>query len=236
MAGGVWQILELGYIGTPYIRFFSVSQLISDGLLLSFLLFWPLVIFHMMRFAILQEDEAKEDTKGILSKLRIWVSLIIVFIFIIFFSKAYWNTFKDLSLETITLLDIIGIEVYIVVMLSLIPMVIKAVVKLIWPSFKFDINKLINYLQLPITLIAFGLLGSLIYIIPLFHRSFFKSSDFGNMKYLDCAVKTENKDLKSYHLLYFNDKYIFIQITLKSGEKMTEVKKFETFLTNPCGR
>ena len=38
--GGIWQILELGSLGTPYIRFFSVSQLVSDGLLVCYILLW----------------------------------------------------------------------------------------------------------------------------------------------------------------------------------------------------
>jgi hypothetical protein len=34
VAGGLWQLLELLSLGTPYIRFFSLTQLVPDGLLI----------------------------------------------------------------------------------------------------------------------------------------------------------------------------------------------------------
>ena len=35
--GGIWQLLELSSISTSFIRFFSISQLIPDGLLILFI-------------------------------------------------------------------------------------------------------------------------------------------------------------------------------------------------------
>lgn len=37
--GGIWQIMELAWLDTSYVRFFSLSQLASDGLLILFVIF-----------------------------------------------------------------------------------------------------------------------------------------------------------------------------------------------------
>lgn len=51
-----------------------------------------------------------------------------------------------------------------------------------------------------------------------------------NTKYLGC--KANNKNLKSYEVLYFNDKYIFVQVTDSALHKLIEVFKFEDFASN----
>ncbi|MBC9934413.1 hypothetical protein [Chitinophaga qingshengii] len=38
LLGGLWQVIELANIGTGYIRFFSVSQLVPDGILILFII------------------------------------------------------------------------------------------------------------------------------------------------------------------------------------------------------
>jgi hypothetical protein len=113
-------------------------------------------------------------------------------------------------------------------------MLYKTIVLLFKPGFKFNVDKIMEWLELPFMIAMFGLFFSLIYVIPILHRSFFKSDDFRNVKYLDCMLRKENNQLKSYSLQYFNDNYIFIQIIEKSGKEYTEVKKFETLLENSC--
>lgn len=38
LLGGIWQAIELWSLGMPYIRFFSTSQLIPDGLIIIFMI------------------------------------------------------------------------------------------------------------------------------------------------------------------------------------------------------
>lgn len=45
--GGIWQFLELYSIDTIYIRFFSITQLISDGLVILFVTL-PLLLFYYL--------------------------------------------------------------------------------------------------------------------------------------------------------------------------------------------
>jgi hypothetical protein len=67
--GGVWQILELSSLSISFVRFFSVTQLIADGLLILLIAFNIFVYFLMVKFMLrfvlsakLPEPEVKDDT------------------------------------------------------------------------------------------------------------------------------------------------------------------------------
>ncbi|MDC4826190.1 hypothetical protein NQ838_17905, partial [Acinetobacter baumannii] len=48
--GGLWQIIELFSIDLPYIRFFSINQMVPDGVLILFLLFYIFSICSLIRY------------------------------------------------------------------------------------------------------------------------------------------------------------------------------------------
>lgn len=238
VAGGLWQILELAWIGTPYIRFFSVTQLVSDGLLLSFIFFWTFLVFRLMYIAI-KSDIRKSEREHIRdndkpNRLKMIIAAIVYLSALIYMNYIFWRAFITLDGNSVSMFIIIAIEFYVVFTVTLAFVIYKIFILLVKPDFKFDFQKLISWLEIPLMIITFGLIFSLIYLVPLFHRSFFKSEDFRNIKYLDCMLRNENKELKSYYLQYFNDNYIFIRIIEKSGKEYTEVKKFEKLLENSC--
>jgi hypothetical protein len=61
--GGVWQIVELSRMGIPFIRFFSVSQLVSDGLLLIFIITWTYCIWKITTNSLVGQSEEKLKTE-----------------------------------------------------------------------------------------------------------------------------------------------------------------------------
>jgi len=75
--GGMWQIIELASIGTPFIRFFSASQLVSDGLLILFIFAWCYLMWKLTSWdskkqqEVLVEVETEQSTqKGIFLRIQ----------------------------------------------------------------------------------------------------------------------------------------------------------------------
>ena len=66
MLGGIWQLLELLNISPSFIRFFSVSQLIPDGLLILFIL---LIIYTFGKLALNWSLKKVENGYSIFSKI-----------------------------------------------------------------------------------------------------------------------------------------------------------------------
>ena len=80
MLGGIWQLLELLNISPSFIRFFSVSQLIPDGLLILFIL---LIIYTFGKLALNWSLKKVENGYSIFSK--IVVSILCLYYLVIFF-------------------------------------------------------------------------------------------------------------------------------------------------------
>ena len=54
LLGGLYQILNLLIlVGMPYVRYFSVSQVIPDGLLISIAIFWVYLVLKIILSLIL---------------------------------------------------------------------------------------------------------------------------------------------------------------------------------------
>ncbi|MDC4645939.1 hypothetical protein OHV73_19020, partial [Acinetobacter baumannii] len=88
--GGIWQLLELSNLGIPYIRFFSVTQLLPDGLVIIFMTL--ALMFFMMNPASIYENKSFEHhckySISQLIKIIIFNSLIL-FMFIFFLYKIH---------------------------------------------------------------------------------------------------------------------------------------------------
>ena len=80
MLGGIWQLLELLNISSSFIRFFSVSQLIPDGLLILFIL---LIIYTFGKLALNWSLKKVKNGYSIFSK--IVVSILCLYYLVIFF-------------------------------------------------------------------------------------------------------------------------------------------------------
>ena len=62
--GGIWQLIQLSIISPQLIRFFSISQLVADGLLITLLIFissFPLVIFLFAGYEAYYVGSKKEE-------------------------------------------------------------------------------------------------------------------------------------------------------------------------------
>lgn len=78
--GGIWQIIELSSISISFIRFFSVTQLVSDGLLIIVVIFpW---IFGYFIFNILYQQMKKDFKKERENKKDKIYTVVIIFVVI----------------------------------------------------------------------------------------------------------------------------------------------------------
>lgn len=189
--GGIWQILSLGIIGTPYIRFFSVSQLVSDGLLLMFIFFWMFLFFHIMHLSIfgseeklpvkpeqVNEPEVKEQRNqtilahGEKHNKENWFFLVVLSGIQVYLFSLAIPLFRDLqSKNTITLFEILGAHISVLMNMVCLFAIIKYIIRI--RKKKIDVDKLVDFLSYPFGLLiivaGFGILS----LLPLLHRSFF---------------------------------------------------------------
>lgn len=228
--GGLWQLISLASISPSYIRFFSVTQQIPDGILILFVAFT--LFLSYLFFGGLIINESFGGTKNLIQLsyknllIRSLLSTITGIIIIVFFLKDIVFTkekeikvYGDL-LEYIVFMGVVAIAA---LLIFKIPIVILT--KLL-ESFKSRKNA--DYIAI---FKAFLYLMIILYIVRVvfdlsigFHNLFkfpidLKNKDYIIKSYLSKRNST-NKD--SVSIIYWNDKYIFI----KDSSKI-EVVKFD---------
>lgn len=243
--GGIWQLVELARISISFIRFFSVSQLVPDGLLISFFIGVLYLGYKLLNLKRKNEDDDMEDDgmfdilfspagAGKPSKSLVIVSLILLSItsFMLFFgiypelSKIYKN--KAISGMSIFMLPL---------SILLIGMGVKSIVvviRYIILQYNIKIHELVTYfLQRLFGVIIFWfMIMSISVVANIFHETFVFQKELKNSEYLDEKIKSSNREIISYKTLYFNDKYIFVQYEFMDGNSKIEVFKFDTFFVN----
>jgi hypothetical protein len=81
LLGGLWQVIVLSQFGLSYIRFFSISQLLSDGLILLFFLpLIALIIFIVYHIYLGLKIDLKKNRKTYAIATRIILGLIYLYV------------------------------------------------------------------------------------------------------------------------------------------------------------
>jgi hypothetical protein len=80
--GGIWQLLELSSISTSFIRFFSLSQLVADGILILFILSIIYASFKLSN-KMIGKDHYKINTNT--QPPKIWNPVVLIFGAVFFF-------------------------------------------------------------------------------------------------------------------------------------------------------
>jgi hypothetical protein len=207
--GGIWQIWELKRISVGFIRFFSITQLLSDGLLILFILFFIWLFFLIGSSMVhVRNREAKEKIIDFHKRARrnVYFIFLIAVLFTVtplFFSGEYF------LLEFLVVVFSVGLTVS-----SIRTLLIQGGLNLFLRRLGRRGNN-----QLMVSLIKMLLTGSLIFSFILivnlankFHESYALPSNFENTKSLKKYVSRKKEiDLKHIEILYFNDRYIFIK-------------------------
>ncbi|WP_029275668.1 hypothetical protein [Pedobacter borealis] len=260
LLGGIWQIIELSRIGTPYIRFFSVSQLVSDGLLLLFIFAWTYLVWNFLpkieknqsapanaEVSTENGDYAPEvsaipTSNGLFKKVpdRGYFKkrdgyILAVFLAICLMIIYVWAWLPEvltpfLAKEKLSIMMIVSIFTGVAISWAGLTAIFGVLLEINNVELNRD-NKWVKWLT--IYLYIFGFFGGLFFLfhfLTLFHRSYLLPDNLKNLRYIECKVRANNKSLKSYGIEYFNDKYIFVAIYDIKNKQSIEVFKFEDFL------
>lgn len=232
--GGIWQVLELLNIGLPYLRFFSLSQLISDGLTIAITIVIFIILYRVAnpkKFVQSLFDGSGDRIPTFLLVILIIFPLIVV----VFYNDLYNDD------NQFTFLDYINLSIPLLILIG-------AFIRLFFRMYlKIDKNvyaiKVIKYHIQNQTHIYENVklfFGFVIQIILLFvfiaiikfRDLIYTSPNLENIKLAKENVnKNLNKSLKT-EILYFNDKYIFMEIherDIKESKKIIIYKTDDVF-------
>lgn len=253
LIGGLWQIFELIFIDPSFIRFFSTSQLISDGILiLSFLALIIAYIYFVNKIIdlkILLElviSERKFESK----KLLLTGGFIILFIY------YYYNAFDELGIFSqhqyrigviIFLFLLIGF--FIPIFLALVFAFFNQVFNLYFGYKRVLLVKSINnwkkqldqkkgsfynlYLILSVisSLLIISTFFLSINVFISFRNKLIFPDNLDNLQNVFRSVKRDYGLQQKSSILYFNDKYIFIQLE-NLDIKNKESKRIKIYKTD----
>ncbi len=191
--------------------FLSITQVVSDGLIILFLLVNYLFIqWIVFSFEVdLNIEKSLSDSLGFKAILFLFITFIFVFI-----------VYKILNKKSFTTIDL-TIIVYTALLF------LKALRNLLVYWFGQELKK--KYLLIIIISCFPLIIINLSNITSVFHKLFHSPSNFKNIEYLECYL---DKNKKDFELMYFNDKYIFIKHV---KGKQIEIVNFEVILNkNNC--
>lgn len=205
--GGIWQIIELSKISFSFIRFFSVSQMIPDGLLILVILsimflslYWTYSIFHEFKKEG-KNDEKKLNTTNVINK-KNWKAIMFFSIHIgLIFILAYVSIFFIDNIEkTYSIFFFLPANIF----LSLFILISwdHAFKNLIVESEKDKLEYLL-FLYLLTELMC------ILSFLSAFHTAFMLPKELKNIENLKCKIESVEPKLKM-EILYANDKYIFV--------------------------
>jgi hypothetical protein len=207
LLGGFWQLFELSLIDTSFIRFFSISQVVADGLVISFLLSLFLLIYFLIFFRDKEEVIINNDLYS-----KKWFKIVVLVISIILTYEAIVTVSNNPKISTIHIMLVIGIILF----------CFKVFKDILVVFFGDIINKLFILITLVILIHLMFFKMDVLY--KNFHNMYYIPSNIKNIEYLECHLGKPQKD---FEILYFNDKYIFVKF---KETKQIEILNFEELL------
>lgn len=217
--GGIWQLLELMSISMPYVRFFSISQIVPDGILI--LIFLSLisasVMFPLFLDSILPKKESRENNVRAFSEeeieqkrkkgIRNWFLSFLIFYILGSAYFIYFFQFID-SEQSLYFDALVAIIVCLFCNLCLTGCYNLASIN------KKEDFKFFNFLLL----ILYMILGY--HFCHRIHNTFLLINNLDNFEKVQDTLKEIYPNSKN-EILYFNDKYLFIDVTdtLKLDDK-----------------
>ncbi|KIA82454.1 hypothetical protein [Flavobacterium sp. AED] len=206
--GGLWQIIELSRISFSFIRFFSVTQIIPDGLLI--LLFLLIFVFSLLFLIWVLEKYNKGDEVDDESNVKEGNIYHAILFLMLFFACSiaviYFNIFIANNIENIFNL-LIYLPINIIISLLAYGFLKESVTHCIQIiSVKYFKPIISNAWYAFMTVQA----TMLIFLLVKFHDVFMMPSELKNVDNLICKVE-KVYDTNEFEILYANDKYIFAE-------------------------
>jgi len=235
--GGLWQTYELATISTSYIRFFSVSQVVPDGLLILFsgicVFFTYKISLILIKFLPFYNNRADKWFVSILTILvYIFIGSVILYRSYNYFIKQEYFQLSDLTfLISFTVL-------FSSIIFHLLPYSFRNKIKSAFSN-KTQKNEensdglIVKFKGFAIMIIGALILISTLKLIENFRKNSINIGELENLKCLKniLIAKSGNENSK---IIYFNDKYIFTQISDSKNNKHMEIFRTD-ILFDECG-
>jgi len=249
LLGGFWQVIELAYVRTSYIRFFSVTQLVFDGMMILFVLLLVFGISRILLWDFFEKDKPqkehadqnaqtepkgyppvldKKEKRKIYGRLLVHTGVLIVFFY--FYWGSLWRPVY--YADRLYTFEIPFIVFGILIPIPFIGFILKYIFTLVDVRKVIDHKAFGSFISITCIILFFAALFGLTRFIPWIHRSYLLAADFKNTEYLGCKIRKSTATLQSYSIEYFNDKYIFIELHIGKDQVKTEVLKFDEFFAD----
>lgn len=253
--GGLWQMIQLLQLGTPFVRFFSVSQLVADGLLILFLLSLCILGGYLVTLTskrlfrnLFWSNEStsgnntgadtpfffKEPTINRQQKqFRIFFFLVFILSFGFMFIQNGWSDqFSPIAPgKRIKPANIIALFMNVCFVAIFLEGIVASLLTILGRKVNYQ-NNYFQKVRAIIPAVAFiAVIVSLIYLLPILRDSFLVPEGFKNIDNLHAQVRKNNPELKSWKMAYFNDKFIFLEVVDSSGRKYVEVMEFNALFS-----
>jgi len=232
LLGGLYQLLNIIIlVGLPYVRYFSVAQVIPDGLLLSVVFFWFYISLKIILnfYKDLNKKNIKEKSKHIIQDILYIVLLCGIGCY--FFYIGYIN--NDLS----TFTNILMRYLILALAVTLISSSIKRILLITRcdRKLKIIIKKLNQDTKIFwTTILSIPIFGFIVVVIPkeisLINNVFVKVNNFENFITFSRDIRKLYKLESDPKLLYINKDYVFLQVNenkilVLDAKNLTEIKK-----------
>ena len=221
--GGLWQAIELMNISIPYIRFFSISQIVPDGLLiLMFIVVALIPTIYSFIMDLGDEKQTPENEKLLLDEItlkRVVKRNKILFVLLMIFSFLMGVVVrKYLKIEE----DVSILNIYFICALVVL-FVLYQVIKTL-----NEINKSnpVNYIRGFRLLLFVTSISLTLTLCRAIHSNFLITNDLINIEKVNLLVKQKFPTASS-EILYFNDKYLFYKLKFEKMKIKESSKHLE---------
>ncbi len=226
--GGIWQIISLSSISLSYIRFFSISQQLADGLLIL-TIFIFIYVAYMIGLKLVSSKPILDDSEG-------WKKYVIYQILTYGFAGALFifgakNFLIELYEKRI--FNLSNLCLFIITFITISICVVKVLNAALFPIFKKEIipltlNDLIEVDNYRLILVIILVISIFFLNVAIdFHKNYAIPNNSINVENLLTKYVNERKGLKreNVKIIYMNDKYIFVE----NGSKI-EILKFDLLI------
>lgn len=208
--GGIWQLFQLGGISIQMIRFFSLTQLVNDGVLLILFLIFPVSILILILntdFKSLYDESDFNLIQYLREKKKSYFFPFCIFTILMFFIMVL---FTD---------ENIFYSFYFISSFSTIFILIQILLLLLF--FQFLRKNILLELYLGVT----SLINIILCFIA-FYLNFVNTETIENFSFLINDLEKKECYSKAPKIRYYNDKFLFIELE-KKNKKSILIKKID---------
>lgn len=237
--GGLWQILELLTIGLSYVRFFSLTQLVSDGITIGIVLLTLIILYLVSKPVKFIKSLFTDEINKIPIWLNLFMSLMMAFSLYLYpKTTLYIENEKSFSSYLGFIIPfLLFIKFFIQFIFQLYPKLDpnNKILKFFYSNYKnktktYDTIKDAVYVFFDFTIRLAVLF--LFFMIISIRNLIYKSDNLENINVVNTFVHKNYGDYNNPKILYFNDKYTFISLKKKdkdSDEKILILKTEDVF-------